>query len=210
MQAQLLKAFQVLDSQATVEDMRKACRNLFLKSDEYQLAEPPFDCSEVYSVAHAIFEYIQCPDSPSLREIVFSVERQLEGKAIEYSEYAAHYSEDMLYQNRKDELPLDHNGLLCYLKTFLVAILFRYQFCVDEDRAAFPVSIILYYIDAVRILFSREQRDSELGDALFKTLEALRSLEPRYRLEEEAAAIALQFMGPENGTSKAPVKTGKE
>jgi hypothetical protein len=188
MQEQLLKAFQVLDCQAGMEDMLEACRSLFTHSDEYHLTQCPFDRSEVDAVANAIYEYILYPDAPSHREIVFNVHRQLEGRSIEYYEYGSRFSEDMLYQNFSPPFTsLDLEDLRLALKTFLVGILFRYQVCVDDNW--FPVSVILNYIDAVRILLSREQRDSELGEALFATLAALRSLEPRYRTEEEATPI---------------------
>jgi hypothetical protein len=191
MQMQLLKAFQVLDGQATMSDMLEACRSLFMNSDEYSCAiTQPFDSSEIEAVANAIYEYILCPDAPSLREIVFNVKRPLEGKAIEYSEYASMFSEDMLYQNSSTPFSsLALEDLRRALETYLAGILFRYLFCVYEDRAAFPVSMILNYIDNVRILLSKEQRDAELSDVLFTTLDALRSLEPRYKMEEKATQL---------------------
>jgi hypothetical protein len=179
MQTQLLKAFQVLDNKATMNDMLEACRRLFINSDEYNLSRHPFDNSEVEAVANAIYEYILCASDPSLREIAFNIDRPLEGYSIEYSEYASMFSEDMLYDNSNtDFAPLSLEDIRCYLKTFLAGILFRYAFCVDQDRAAFPVSVILYYIDKVKILLSMEQREGELCDALFITLDALRYLDP--------------------------------
>ena len=54
------------------------------------------------------------------------------------------FSEEMLDQNCYPELAsLTLEDIRSYLKTFLVGILFRYAFCVDQDRAAFPVSVIL-------------------------------------------------------------------
>ncbi len=191
---ELLKAFQVLNRQATTADILEACKSLFLHSDEYHLVQHPFAPSEVDAVANAIYEYILCPDAPSLREIKFSVERPVEGKSIDYSEYASTFSEDMLYQNASTPFAsLGLEELRLALETFLVGVFFRYAFCVDQDRASFPVSKILDYIDAVAILLSREQRDRELGDALFTTLTALRSLEPGYRIEKAAAEKAAQF-----------------
>lgn len=185
MQAQLLKAFQALDSHATMTDMREACRCLFLHSDEYQLVQVPFDPSEVDAVSRAIFEYILDPDI-CLREIKFNRNRSRLGRAVEYCEYASMFSEDMLYQNcSPDFASMDVKDLRHNLKTFLVGIFYRYAYCVDSDRAAFPVSMILEYIGAVKILLSKEQRDENLSDALFATLEALRALEPQRRLEEK-------------------------
>jgi hypothetical protein len=126
MQAQLLDAFKVLDSRATPRDMLEACRYLFIHSDEYQLARHPFDQTEVDAVARAIYEYILFPDAPSIREIVFTVDRPIEGKAIEYSEYASRFSGDMLSQSFSREVALlGLEDLRCRLKAFLVGMLFR-------------------------------------------------------------------------------------
>ena len=179
MQAQVLRAFQTVDSQATMDDVLEACRQLFIESDKYcHQLEQPFHPSEVDAVAKGICEYIENPDDPALREITFSVSRPLVGRAIEYCEFASVFSDDMLYQNLSRKFAsLSTDGLRLALKRFLVAIFFRYQFCVSEDRAAFPVSMILDYMDAVRILFSREQREDKLSDALWTTLRAIGSLE---------------------------------
>jgi hypothetical protein len=200
MEMHMLKAFQILDSQSTMKDVLEACRQLFMHSDEYNWSiQYPFDSSEVNAVANAMYEYILDPDVP-LREIAFHVSRPLEGKSIEYCEYASKYSGDMLYQNYSIEFSsLDLDDLRRSLKTFLLGIIFRYQFCVDEDRTAFPVSIILHYIDGVRILFSREKRENDLSDALFTTLSALRSLEPRYRMEEKVKQLAMDGKGDVTG-----------
>ncbi len=183
MQPEILDAFQVLDVRATRKDVFQSCRDLFISSDEYTHALPhPFTSSEVDAVANAICEYIANPDAPVLREIVFTTSRPLEGGAIEYCEYASMFSEDMLYQTDSTQLmSLDGGNLLAALKTYLVGILFRYQFCVYEDRAAFPVSKLLDYMDGVRMLLQREQREAEWSDALWITLRALRSLEPAFR-----------------------------
>ena len=184
MQLELLKAFQVLDSQATMECVREACKQLFLHSDEYQLAgENPFNASEVEVVSNAIYEYITSANDPVCREIVFDVARKLEGKSIEYDEYASMFSEDMLFESRPRELKsCSLEELRCALKVFLVGILFRYRFCDNSGKALFPVSIILDYNDAIRVLLSREQRDHEWPEALLTTLSALRSLEWTYRI----------------------------
>jgi hypothetical protein len=192
MHVQVLQAFQVLEGATARSDVLEACRQLFMHSDEYYHAgQNPFAPSEVDAVANAICEYIEHPDAPALREIVFNVPRPLEGHSIEYCEYASMFSEDMLYQNTSTEFAsLDLEELRRRLKMYLAGILFRYQFCVDEDRAAFPVSMILDYMDGVRILFSREQRETDLSDALWTTLRALGSLEPRHRMERQASKLA--------------------
>src|SRR4026208_1507718 len=98
MAGQLLSALQVLDPRATDDDLPAACRRLFIQSDEYKCALPrPYDPAEVDRVANAIFEYVTNPDSPRLREITFSVHWPLFGTSIEYNEFAATFSEDMLY-----------------------------------------------------------------------------------------------------------------
>lgn len=191
MHVQVLQAFRMLEGATARSDVLEACRQLFIYSDEYHHAgQNPFSPSEVDAVANAICEYIEHPDDPALREIIFSVPRPLEGNSIEYCEYASMFSEDMLYQNTSTEFAsLDLEDLRRRLKMYLAGILFRYQFCVFEDRAAFPVSMILDYMDAVRILLSREQRETDLPDALWTTLRALESLESRHRMEEEASKL---------------------
>ncbi|MDX1964171.1 MAG: hypothetical protein SFX18_13540 [Pirellulales bacterium] len=188
MRDQVLQAFQVLEGATTWSDVLEACRQLFMHSDEYHHAgQNPFVPAEVDAVGKAILEYIENPDYPVLREIVFQVPRPLEGSSIEINEYASIFSDDMLYQNGSIEFAsLDLEYLRSRLKIYLVGILFRYQFCISEDRAAFPVSKILDYMDGVKVLFSQEQRDAELHDALWTTLKALDSLEPHHRIEEEA------------------------
>jgi predicted HicB family RNase H-like nuclease len=178
MHVQLLEAFKVLDSGATMESILEACSQLFVESDEYNMSlEHRFDSSEVEAVANAIYEYIANP-AVALREIAFKVSRPLEGEAIEYGEYASMFSGDMLNQNLSREFAsLNLDDLRSALKTFLVGILFRYRFCVFEDRAAFPSSMILRYMDSVRVLLSREQREGELSDVLWTTLRALASLD---------------------------------
>jgi hypothetical protein len=184
MRIQVLQAFQVLDSAMTWSDVLEACRQLFMHSDEYCVAvQYPFVSAEVDAVAKAIFEYIQNPDYPVLREIVFQVPRALEGRSIEICEYASMFSDDMLHQNGSmDFASLDLEDLRRRLKMYLAGILFRYQFCVSEDRAAFPISKIIDYMNGVKVLFSREQREAELHDALWTTLGALDSLEPHHRM----------------------------
>jgi hypothetical protein len=169
-----------------MEDVLDAYRQLFIHSDEYSVSfENPFDSSEVDAVAKAMYEYILNPDDPAIREIVFRVPRRLEGPSIEYCEYASMFSEDMLYQNCSTKFAtLDTEELRRALKTFLAGILYRYHFCVDQDRAAFPISFVLDYMDNVKILFSREQREHELPSALLVTLRALGSLDPVCRMKE--------------------------
>ncbi len=191
MQVQLLAAFQVLDRNASTKDVLEACRQLFIESDQYTHSrEQPFDRDEVDAVANAIYGYLLDPDNRADREIVFKVSRQLEGRSIEYCEYASMFSEDMLYQNySKKFASLDLESLRRALKTFLAGILFRYQFCVNENRAAFPVSEILYYMEAVKTLFLREQREDELSAALWTTLRTLASLDRLQRMAEEVARL---------------------
>lgn len=140
MELGLLAAFQALDRHSTTKDIKDACRQLFLQSDEYCLAGSyPFDAVEIEEVANAIYDYIECPDRHPPREIRFNISRPLEGETIEYCEYASRFSESMLYQNVGANLTsLELHDVRARLKVFLVGILFRYQFCVTEDRTDFP------------------------------------------------------------------------
>jgi hypothetical protein len=194
MQAEVLAAFQVLDRHASREDVLEACRRLFIESDEcIHALQRPFDRDEVDAVANAIWEYILDGGLQTCRDIVFKAPRTLEGNCIEVCEYASMFSEAMLTQNSSKRLAcLDLGDLRRGLMTFLVGILFRYQFCVSQDRAAFPVSKILEYMDGVRILFAGERREGELSDALWTTLQVLGSLEPRY---EDIADIVARLEG---------------
>ena len=183
----IMRAFQALDRQVTIPDVREACKQLFLRSDEYSHAgQFPFSASEVDAVGSAIYDYIADPTEP-LREIVFDVPRILEGKSIEYNEYASMFSEDMLYDSYSERTSPDAEQARASLKRFLAAILFRYQFCVTTSRAAFPVSVLLDYMDDVRLMLSREGREGDWPDALWRTLDALRSLEPRYRARQDGS-----------------------
>ncbi len=187
MVAQLLLAMHVLDRHSSTEDVIAACRQLFVKSDLYvHSAQSPYTLSETNTVARAIFEYIVTHEDGALREIRFETPHVLVGTAIEYCEYASRFSEDMLYQNYSTKLSsLSIEDLRSALKRFLMAILFRYRFCIEEDRAAFPVSAILNYMHGVEILLSREGREKAISDALWSLLRTLRSLEPRYMKEQE-------------------------
>lgn len=180
MQAKVLEAIQILDSAATAEDLHEACRSLFVESDLCtHSSSHPYDPSEVDAVANAISGYIENPDyAGPLREIIFRVSRPLAGASIEHCEFASIFSEDMLYQNLStDFTSFDTDTLRRHLKTFLIGILFRYTFRVYEDRAAFPISMLLNYMDGVRELLSREPRESDLSRALWTTLAALASVE---------------------------------
>ena len=184
MQLDALNAFRALDAHATMQDMLEACRDLFMHSTEHSCATPcPFDRSEVDAVANAILEYIVGdPLTPAIREIVFSITRPLEGKSIEYTEYASMFSSDMLFESASvNSDSLDTEGLRRDLKKYCVAILFRYSFCAAQTSALFPVSVILDYLDNVKILLTREGRAMELPDVVLTTLRALRSLETEYR-----------------------------
>jgi len=178
----IVPAMQVVDKQATEHDMFDACKRLFTRSDLYTHSlQDPFARCEVNAVANAIWEYIREPDSPAIREIRFRVSRPLLGKSIECCEFASSFSEDLLYDNYSVQFTsLSGDELRSSLKVFFVAILFRYRFCVDEDRAAFPVSVVLDYLGCVEILLSRERREGDLTNALWRTLKALRSLEPQW------------------------------
>jgi hypothetical protein len=191
MHQKLLRAFQILDQRATMDDVLSACRNLFLHSDEYHVARHPFEHSEVETVAKAIYEFILDPGSTLNRKIEFNANRPLEGKSIGYYKYASMFSEDMLYQNLSPPVEsLDLEALRLALETFLVGLFFRYQACIDARW--FPVSLVLDYIDVVEVLLSRERRDSDFRDAVLATLDAFRSLEPRYRLEQKAEHMLAQ------------------
>jgi hypothetical protein len=203
----LLEAFRVIDPSATMAGIRDACRQLFLSSDEFAHAgDYPFESSDIGAVADAIFDYIQGPYNVNSHEIVFSACRPLEGRTIDYCEYASMFSLDMLYQNLGvDCHSLSHAKLRDHLKTFLAGIAFRYQFCVFEDRAAFPVSIILKYVEAVRVLLLREQREEDLCRVLFVTLKALSDMEPAAGIgssrsqEEQVAKPPTEDVGPSDG-----------
>ena len=168
----LLRAFQVLDRTATMEDVLDARRQLFIESDEYNVSlRHPFDSSEVDGVANAILEYILNPGDPIVKS--YSVFRRRSRRTLHRilrvcGDVFGRYVVSELFERI---CIARSRGFPGTLKTFLVGILFRYQFCVDEDLAAFPVSVILDYMDAVRILLLREQRESDLSDALWTTLE---------------------------------------
>ena len=180
---QILKAMQILDPQATRADLLESCRRLFMGSDvfiPYDLyPNGKFVSDEVDIVAKAILLYIE---NPALgwndHSIVFSVHREqlglLKREPIGYGEFAAMHSEDMLFESvSKEWASFDLDDLRHHLQTFLVAILYRYRYCVTSEIHAFPLSWIFYYLDCVKELLSREQRESDASAALETTLGAL-------------------------------------
>jgi hypothetical protein len=194
MQEEILRAFTVLDSAATKDGVLEACKMLFTESDEFTHSHNPFSESEVESVAKAIYEYIEKPFGPEVRQIFFLDERRPEGKAIEFSEYASRFSDDMLYQNCTTQFSsMSVTDLRRYLKVFLIALLFRYAFCADGD-AVFRISKLLEYFDGLKVLLAKEERERDLSEAVLTTLIALRSVEPA---PEEIVAFLEAFVEKE-------------
>jgi len=200
MHADVLKAFQIVDCRSTDKDVLVACRDLFVQSDQFTHAgDIAFEPSEIDAVAHAIYSYIRDPDNVTKREIQFDVPRSPVGISVEYCEYASRFSADLLFQNYSRQFNTPNLAdLRRRLMSFLAAILFRYQFCVAEDRAAFPVSVVLDYIDAVGILLKQENRAIERSKALVVTMIALRSLEPRFRAMESRSPSCSKSTWKEN------------
>lgn len=184
---EILKAFQALNSQATIADIIDACRRLFVESDESRHASRhAFAQSEIDAIATLIYEYVRDPRASADREVVFKMSRPLEGASMDYYEYARIFSEDMLYQNYLKSWSstfAELDDLRRALQTFLLGILFRYQFCVDED-AAFPIPMLLNYMEGVKVLFAQEQREEEVNNVLWTTLKVLGSLENLNRSDE--------------------------
>jgi hypothetical protein len=63
------------------------------------------------------------------------------------------------------------------LKAFFSALCFRYRFCISSDSRAFPVSIVIDYVNAASCLFSAEQRRVQTPRVMEATLLALEALE---------------------------------
>jgi hypothetical protein len=178
MRPEILKAYQVLARSATVDDIRDACRQLFLESDLFKCARTPYEPSEVEEVTDAIFEYIQYIDDDATKELFIPLPGNGKKCAIETHEFASQSSSDLLLQNLSWKFAsLDQESLRSHLKRFFVAIIFRYRFCASQDLAAFRVSILLEYIEAVRILLKIENREQDHAESLLETLQAMASVE---------------------------------
>ena len=174
------KAFRILDSTCTFVSICDTCCQLFQHSDQYICAQPPFSTTDVRTIGRAIAEYIVMPDLSQMREVAFEGARTLVGHEIDIDEYASMFSSDMLFQNLSVKFHLlDHSDLISKLKIFLAAILFRYSFCVRENRAAFPVSVLIEYFNAGERLLKQESRQDRYNEFVAVTLEAMRECEPR-------------------------------
>lgn len=184
---EVLRAMQILDPQATRTDLLESCRRLFKESDLFLLynsdSNEKFGPDEVDMIAKAILLYIENPNLDwKGHSIVFSVHREqvglLMGESVDYGEFASIFSEDMLFQSSsKKWTSFDLDDLRHHLQMFLIAILYRYRFCVTGDMHAFPISWIFSYMEGVKELLSRGQRESDTSAALEMTLKALVYLE---------------------------------
>src|SRR5947208_3066431 len=90
----LVKAMKLLDSQATLQDLRAACRRMIEGSDLVVCAIVPFTDAERSAIAEGIFQFILSSSSleKGWREIVFQTHHTLVGQAIEYHEFASQFS----------------------------------------------------------------------------------------------------------------------
>jgi hypothetical protein len=167
----LLRAFRVLDSKVTFDDMLETARRLFIESDPYTHADCEFLRSEVDAIANAILEYTTSPELSERKVISFQKYHAILGSSIEYGDYASICSEELLvhYSTKKlHALKLD--DLRKTLKQLLLAMCYRYTTCVQCDHAVFPLSVLLTYMNGVRTLFSRNQEGGDLSEALWTTL----------------------------------------
>lgn len=180
MDERIIPVFRLINADATWNDVHNACTRLFLDSVQYSRAavDQPFDPDEVRAVSDAILAYVVCPQNPTNKLILFKVPRNLEGSALEYSEFAAMFSEDMLYESVSNDLAgLDSKSVRNALEKFLVAILYRYQFCIFVDSSCFPMTMLLRFMDGVEVLYNLEGRSEEITVALWKLLRFLGSME---------------------------------
>lgn len=195
MQEAVLRAFRVVDRGASEATLRKACRDLFLHSEEFQFAKPPFDESEIEQVTEAIYGLIDDPEAPGPRMIRFTASRIADENAIEHWEYASGRSQELLYVHefpRTRGRPADANTvaldeLRAGLKRYIVALLYRYQYCCYQDDWL-PISVLRKYLRRVHVLLAREQRTEQFHDAVMTTLEAFESLEHSVRREAQLTA----------------------
>lgn len=179
----LVDALRAIKPDASLQDLYHGCRELIEGSDLYHCATPErVTAAERDALAEAVFQYITDPFYPGFREIVFETKRRLVGNAIEYEEFAAMYSSDMLSQNLSTKFhQLDAQELFPKLSEFFAGLAFRYRCCISSAGAeAFQVSFIVDYTNAAGWLFPPEQRKARMSRILEATVLALETFDERW------------------------------